>query len=72
MIDFLLVERKLTVLSFFLHGSFFLEYADSFNQRDFFPSPLTLSTNMSNQSSRIYELHQQIIQKHCNFVLELT
>ena len=34
-IDFLLVDWKLTVFSFIFHGSFVLEYADSFNQRDF-------------------------------------
>ena len=32
----LFLDRKLTVLSFFLCSSFVLEYADSSNQRDFF------------------------------------
>ena len=35
-INSLLVDLKLTVLSFFLHGSYFLKYADSSNYRDFF------------------------------------
>ena len=35
-IDSLVVYWKLTVLSFVLHGSFVLKYADSSNQRDFF------------------------------------
>ena len=35
-IDSLLEDWKLTALSFFLHGSFVLRYADSSNQRHFF------------------------------------
>ena len=36
-IDSLLVDWKMIVLSFFLHGSFVLKYYEnSFNQRDFF------------------------------------
>ena len=35
-IDSFLVDRKLTVLSFFLHNSFVLKYADSSNHGDFF------------------------------------
>ena len=35
-IDSLLVDWKLTGLSFFLHGTFVLEYTDLSNQRDFF------------------------------------
>ena len=51
-IDFLLVDLKLTALSFFLLGSFVLQYVDSSNQR-LFSSRFTRSTNMSNQISRI-------------------
>ena len=32
----LLLDWKLTVLSFYLHGSFVLKYSDSFNQSNFF------------------------------------
>ena len=35
-LDSLLIDGKQTVLSFFLHGSFVLKYADSSNQRDYF------------------------------------
>ena len=50
--DSLLVDRKLTVWSFF-HDLFVLEYANSSNQCDLFFSRFTCSTNMSNQICRI-------------------
>ena len=34
--DSLLVDWKLSVLSYFLHGTLVLKYADSSDQRDFF------------------------------------
>ena len=46
----LLADWKLIVLSLFLHGLFVLEYADLFNQREFF-FMFTHSTNMSHQIS---------------------
>ena len=50
-------ERKLTVLSFFLHSSFILKYGDSCNQSDLiFSSRFTRSSNMFNQISRIMAL----------------
>ena len=65
-IDFLfVVDWKLTVLSFFLHGSFVLEYTDSSNQRYIFlrGSGFTRSTNMSNQISRIHVTAKNLCNK---------
>ena len=60
-IDFLLVDWKLTVFPFFLHGLFVVDYAESSNERDIF-ARFTRSTNMPKQISRL-----RVTEKKANY-----
>ena len=67
----LLIDWKLTALSFFLHGLFVLKYAKSSNQRDFF-SRFTCFSNMSNQNSRIRVTAKKPLQQEQTFFLQCS
>ena len=66
-IDSSLVDGKLTVLSFFLHRLFVLQYAESSNQRNFFLQSLLVLRLMSNQISRIRVITKKPLQQEQNF-----
>ena len=71
-IDSLVVEYKLTVLSFFSSQFIFLEYTDSSNQRDFFSSRLTRAENMSIQISRIRVTPKKTSEQEQAFFLQCS